>query len=226
MKPKLSTRLIASLEPHRGLVTLLGTLILFLTFISRDVLREWARAERDKYDSAQASFDLNSRIVDLKDSIRHLEFLVLTEKPYSEDPNKQRHAHWEIDHERIEDLESLIEKVDGLRQTLPSGKANKEAADQLKSFSSRNEELSNRLGKAPPGDSVEASDQLMTDVFKEKSEIQTTGQAIVKSLKDESDSAEGWEHFFDGCSVALYTLGIVFTVTGQLLGVKMDASGS
>lgn len=163
--------------------------------------------------------------MDLKDSIRHLDFLVLTEKPYSEDPNKQRHAHWETAHERIEDLELLIQKVDELRQTLPSGKANKEV-DQLKLFSSRIEELSDRLGKAPPGDSVEAPDQLMTDVFKEKSEVKTTGQAIVKSLKDESECAEGLEHFFDWCSLALYTLGIVFTVTGQLLGVKMDASGS
>src|SRR5258708_6226791 len=144
MKPKLSTRLVAALEPHRGLVTLVGTLIVFLTFIVRDGLREKARARRDKYDNAQASFDLNASIRDLKDSIHHLDFLVLTEKPYSDDPNRQRHAHWEIVHTRIKDLESLITKVDGLRKTLPPGKANKEAADQISFFSSRSKELSDQ----------------------------------------------------------------------------------
>jgi hypothetical protein len=216
MKPKLPTRLIAFLEPHRGLVTFLGTLIVFLTLISRDGLREWARATRDKYDNAQATFALKTSIMDLKDSIQKMEFLVLSEKLYSEDPNKQRHAHWEIAHERIQDLKLLIKNVDEL-----PGKPNK-VVDQLRSFSSRIQELSDRLGEEPPGDSVEASDKLMTDMFKE---IQETGKAAVDSLAHESDVAEGYEHGFDGFSWALYTLGIVFTVTGQLLGVKNDASG-
>jgi hypothetical protein len=215
----------ASLKPHRGLVTLLGMLIVFFTFIFRDVLREKARARRDKYEKAQASFDLKTSIMDLKDSILHLDFLVLTEKPYSEDPDRQRHAHWEIAHERIKELEPLIKNIDGVLQTLPPGKANKEA-DQLESFKSRNKELSDRLEKEPPGDSAEASDQLLTDVFEERSGIQRTGQAVLQSLETENERTEGLDHFFDWCSLALYMLGVVFSVTGQLLGVKNDTSGS
>jgi hypothetical protein len=95
MKHKPPNRLITFLKLHRGLVTLIGASIVFFTFIFRDVLREDARARKDNYERAQALFDLKTSIMDLNDSIRHLVFLVLTEKPYSEDQNKQRHAHWE-----------------------------------------------------------------------------------------------------------------------------------
>jgi hypothetical protein len=122
-------------------------------------------------------------------------------------------------------LEPLIENVERLCQTLPAAKAKKEA-DQLKSYSSRSKELMDRLGKEPPSDSPEASDQLMNDVFTEKSEIRRTGLELLGSLKSETNRAEARYHFFDWLSLALYTLGIVFSVTGQLLGVKDDASGS
>jgi hypothetical protein len=221
MKPKLFTRLLAFLEPHRVLITLLGTLILFLTFISRDVLREWARTKRDKFENAHASFNLNKSITDLNDSIHHLGFFLLSEKPNSEDPNKQRHAHWEIAHECIDYLEPLIKNVYDLCQTLPS--ETKKEQDQLRFFSSRSKELGDRLGKEPPG---EASDQLMKDVFTEEEDIRDTGQSVIKSLENEAEYAEGWEGVFNGCSLVLYPLGIVFTVTGQLLGAKIDTSGS
>ena len=66
----------------------------------------------------------------------------------------------------------------------------------------------------------------MTDALAERKAIQATGQAVLVLLDKEAEDAEAKDKASNGWSMALYALGVVFSLTGQLLGVKNDALGS
>ena len=68
--------LLSYAKRHRRVLTLLGTCILFFTFIFRDVLREDARGKKDTYDAAETSFSILDGLIGINDRIRHLEVVI------------------------------------------------------------------------------------------------------------------------------------------------------
>jgi hypothetical protein len=226
---RINTRsFISGLRARRRTLQLLGTAIVFFTFVLRDVLRENARTTKETYDAAEEQFNLRKSVIDLNEQIRHVGFLVLTLSPSSQDPERWDQAHWDTAHSRIEQTRGILALADTLRRILPQHEA-EDANNSIKSITSSLQMLSSELENAAGSKKdLELHDpnspwSIVThDTGATRSQALHLFPSLLENLEKEAKHAQRLYVFFDWSSLVLYTVGVILAATGQLIGVETE----
>jgi hypothetical protein len=221
---------VSLLRRHRKALQLLGTLIVFFTFVLREVLREDARSKKESYDAAEVQFNLRNSLIDLDDKIRHVGFLVLTLSPSSEQPDKWSQAHWDTAHDRIIQTERLLELADNLRKILPRAEV-AEIQQTIQKIKLRLPEISDELSAADSSrEDLQLRDRnsewslVTTHSLGARREALDLFPPLLEKLGKKAKHAQRLYIFFDSSSIALYALGVLLAATGQLLGLDTDST--
>jgi hypothetical protein len=153
-KKKPLQSVISVLKRHRKLLTLVGTVIVFFTFVFRYVLREKARGTKDSYESAASSFSLMDEIINVSDRVRHLQVVVQSRQLNGEYQVAVQSRQPDGDYQvvvqsrqpnggyqensrtlrdsmemRIDDLEHSILNIKRVCETLPTAKIERELSE-------------------------------------------------------------------------------------------------
>jgi hypothetical protein len=214
------------LKRHRRALAVLGTCILFFTFVFREVLREKARATKDNYDSAEELFSILDAFVNLNDRIRHVEVVIESQPNNYVESQHTLRTSAEL---RLIDLENSIRNLERICKTLtkPPFSGDIEVLktkvttlvakmpDRLESFSPYS--LSNFENKTD-------YDALVNQIAALQVQVRDKTPKILAALKEESAAAAANYQLFDTASLALYTLGVIVTVIGQVVGNEDEKS--
>ena len=216
------TKFISFLKKHDNGLKLLGTIIVFVTFVTKEILQEAARDKREAYETAQVLLGQNYNFIDLDDKIRHINFLVLTLTPESENPGKWKQARWENNHDRIDQLRRLLELIDKISATLPSGHV-EDLAKRVSDLKARIPSLKQELSDTNETSADSEWDKLTSKVFSDLKAARDLFPSLLDKLEQEAEVANRNYIIFGWCSWGLYTLGFLVAVLGQLLGIETKA---
>jgi hypothetical protein len=228
-------------KQHRRVFTLLGTCILFFTFICRDVLREHARAKKDNYDAAETSFSILDGLIGINDRIRHLEVVIEGHlRALKEAASKESASgHFEDTPTlrgaaafRVEDLQNAIRNLNRVCGALPSSAIslqNKnllEVEESTEILATKFTDLrctSSGLNNAPETLWHEYND-LVDEARSLQQRVKEIAKSVLNVMESESSEAAGKFKAFDNLSLAFYILGVLVTGIGQLAESKDDPS--
>lgn len=222
--------MIRFLRQNPKLLTLLGTVIVFFTFVFKDVLQENARETKNNYNSAASSFTLINVLVGISDRVRHVE-AVLEGKLAKYEENAYTLRGLTV--LRLEDLESAISNIERVCKTLPKPKICvqleelKKVRRKVKDLQAEAPQLGSSYSTTTANAYIEFYEEKVKDVQELQKEVKHLSDSILRVLKAEAGKAARHSRFFNWCSVFLYVLGVVVTAAGQLVGVneKRSASG-
>lgn len=217
-----TTRFISFLKKHDNGLKLLGTIIVFVTFVTKEILQEAARDKKDAYETAQVLLGQNYNFIGLDDKIRHIDFLVLTLTPESQNPGKWKEARWENNHDRIDQLRRLLELIDKISATLPPGHV-QDLANRVSDLKTRIPSLEQELSDANKTSEDSEWNKLTRDVFSDLRAARDLFPSLLSKLEQEAEVANRNYVIFGWCSWGFYTVGFLVAVIGQLLGIETKA---
>jgi len=217
--------LLSYAKRHRRFLTLLGTFILFFTFIFRDVLREDARAKKDNYDAAETSFSILDGLIGINDRIRHLEVVIeghlralkevaSKESHFEDTPTLRGAAAF-----RVEDLQNAIRNLKRVCGALPSSAISlqnknlmevEESTEILATKFTNLRCTSSGLNNAPETLWHEYND-LVDEARSLQQRVKEIAKSVLNVLESESSEAAGKFKAFDNLSLAFYILGVLVT---------------
>jgi chromosome segregation ATPase len=230
--------LLSYAKRHRRFLTLLGTFILFFTFILRDVLREDARAKKDNYDAAETSFSILDGLIGINDRIRHLEVVIeghlralkeaaSKESHFEDTPTLRGAAAF-----RVEDLQNAIRNLKRVCGALPSSAISlqnknlmevEESTEILATKFTNLRCTSSGLNNAPETLWHEYND-LVDEARSLQQRVKEIAKSVLNVLESESSEAAWKFKAFDNLSLAFYILGVLVTGISQLAASKDDPS--
>jgi len=241
LRPSLSTLTAESsfrsfVKRHRRGLTLLGTGIVFFTFIFRDVLRENARGKKDNYDTAVTYFLILDGLIEISDRMRHFEevaesdFRALIEMAskesqprYYEDTPTLKLA---IDY-RLEELRNAIRNLRAVPSIAiaPQEKTLDEVDKETEKLAAEFNNLNGRTSDSQTETLRKQYSGLRDEARDLQHKLQQISGPVLDTLKKESSEAAGKYQTFDRLSLGFYILGVIVTVIGQLAENK-DGSSS
>ena len=200
---KRSAAFVRFFRRHRNLLTLLGTIIVFFTFIFKDVFRENARGTKDSYDSAASSFTLIDGLVSISDRVRHVE-VVLESQPlnYVENAYTLKRST-EL---RLEDLQRALSNIEQVCDTLPKSKISLQLRD-LDQVQQKAKLALSEVLRPGSSDAIKTTylrtlyDNKVNEVKELQSEVKQLSDSILKVLGAEAAQAAGHYGFFNWCSL-------------------------
>lgn len=226
------------MKRHRRGLTLLGTGIVFFTFIFRDVLRENARGKKDNYDIAVTYFYVLDGLIEISDRVRHFEEGVENDLRHLKEmaSKESQPGHYEdvptlklaIDY-RLAELRNTIRNLRGLPSIAiaPQEKTLDEVDKETEKLAAEFNNLDGRTSDSQntPETLWKQYSSLRDQARKLRQKVQQISGPVLATLMRESSEAAGKYQTFDRLSLVFYILGVIVTVIGQL-AENRDGSSS
>jgi hypothetical protein len=229
-------RLKTILTKHHRTLTLLGALIVFITFVVKDGLRERLKDLVSSIESAQNVFAIRNDTAITSTWLQRLqeqvdwvaEKIKLRGTSYAGDVVEQTHSSLEITNEVHESLAVSLGNISSLMEKVPGQRDNEARYEDL------NKELTNlreqhdvlaQLFVRQPMDIVWKIAPLLNDTQKASDETRALAKDVLATASEARKKREKMMNFVTWLSYVLYTLGWGLGFAGRLYGVN-DLSGA
>jgi hypothetical protein len=205
------------------IVTVVGAMLVFATFVYKDVLREKQRDLLDGVTNARLNFSIRNGLILLSDRVRQIEGGISESHSSSDRDDRlditKRSVIW-----RSQDLSQLLDSVGSLCDALPQP-----THAPLSPFKTEAEGIQSDIEKLKKSqDPARGRDEdtlnHWEDIKKREATLKKRVQDPIESILDRADHAskEAGKRYsrFSRLSVALYILGFIVGLIAHAVGIN------
>jgi hypothetical protein len=220
-------RISAVFERHRKLFSLLGALIVFVTFVVNDLWKERVRSQSDAINSAEAGYRSAEEFASVRKQVIDLEYQVddmQAARPLSSIPTENSVI---VNSDARDLTDRLGVAMERLNDQLPN---HRKAGEDLQERRSNLEQVKgelNALRALSVSGKTQGNPQTTTDLRRVKNEIWTQywmmlplGTELLADAEKLKAKRDQKLEVVNSISYALYIFGWALGVAGQLLGTK------